>query len=200
MTKMKADFIFASAGEFLTVRIRGEIDHHTAAEIRTGMDTLLLERRPARLYLDLSCVSFMDSSGLGLIMGRYAVMKELGGELVVLDPSPETMTILSLAGMERLLRIETNGDTAVSATAASATGEAGDARTANDGAKPMVAPMAPPMVPPKVASMASPNARKASALGADGGRKSPGRPGGRTSRKDPKGTRRTSLLKKEPSA
>lgn len=192
MTKMKADFIFASAGEFLTVRIRGEIDHHTAAEIRTGMDTLLLERRPARLYLDLSCVSFMDSSGLGLIMGRYAVMKELGGELVVLDPSPETMTILSLAGMERLLRIETNGDTAASATAASATGEAGDARTANDGAKPMSAPMAPPM--------ASPRARKASALGADGGRKSSGRPGGRTSRKDPKGTRRTSLLKKEPSA
>lgn len=192
MTKMKADFIFASAGEFLTIRIRGEIDHHTAAEIRTGMDTLLLERRPARLYLDLSCVSFMDSSGLGLIMGRYAVMKELGGELVVLDPSPETMTILSLAGMERLLRIETNGDTAVSATAASATGEAGDARTANDGAKPMSAPMAPPK--------ASQKARKASALGADGGRKSPGRPGGRTSRKDPKGTRRTSLLKKEPSA
>ena len=196
MTKMKADFIFASAGEFLTVRIRGEIDHHTAAEIRTGMDTLLLERRPARLYLDLSCVSFMDSSGLGLIMGRYAVMKELGGELVVLDPSPETMTILSLAGMERLLRIETNGDTAASATVASATGEAGDARTANDGARPMSAPMAPPMAPP----MASPKARKASALGADGGRKSPGRPGGRTSRKDPKGTRRTSLLKKEPSA
>lgn len=185
MTKMKADFIFASAGEFLTVRIRGEIDHHTAAEIRTGMDTLLLERRPARLYLDLSCVSFMDSSGLGLIMGRYAVMKELGGELVVLDPSPETMTILSLAGMERLLRIESNGDTAASARAASAraasaTGEAGNARVANDGAKP--------------------GARRASARDADSGRKRPGRPGGRTSRKDPKGPRQTSLLKKEPSA
>ena len=140
--------------------------------------------------------SYIYASGMSeadaIQQTQASFMKELGGELVVLDPSPETMTNLSLAGMERLLRIETNGDTAVSATAASATGEAGDARTANDGAKPMSAPMAPPK--------ASQKARKASALGADGGRKSPGRPGGRTSRKDPKGTRRTSLLKKEPSA
>lgn len=105
---MKADFIFASAGAFMTVRIRGEIDHHSAVEIRNGLDTLLMERRPERLYLDLSGVSFMDSSGLGLIMGRYSVMKELGGELVVLDPAPEVMTILKLAGMERLLRIESS--------------------------------------------------------------------------------------------
>lgn len=125
---MRADFIFASAGAFLTVRVRGEIDHHTAGEIRAGIDTLLLERRPGRLYLDLSGVSFMDSSGLGLIMGRYAVMKELGGEVVVLDPTPPILTILTLAGMERLIRIEKSGDggeTAKPAAAGKAAGTRG---------------------------------------------------------------------------
>ena len=48
----------------------------------------------------------MDSSGLGLIMGRYSVMKELGGEMIVWNPSPETRSILTLAGMERMVRIE----------------------------------------------------------------------------------------------
>lgn len=47
----------------------------------------------------------MDSSGLGLIMGRYSVMKELGGEMTVWNPSPETRAILTLAGMERLVKI-----------------------------------------------------------------------------------------------
>jgi hypothetical protein len=47
----------------------------------------------------------MDSSGLGLIMGRYSVMKELGGDMTVWNPSPETRAILTLAGMERLVKI-----------------------------------------------------------------------------------------------
>ena len=100
-----AEFLCDTAGSILSIRIRGEIDHHTAASIRQGIDTTLFEKRPAKLILDLSAVSFMDSSGLGLIMGRYSVMKELGGEMTVWNPSPETRAILTLAGMERLVKI-----------------------------------------------------------------------------------------------
>ena len=102
----RAEFLCDTAGSILSVRIRGEIDHHTAAGIRQGIDRVLFERRPKRLILDLSAVSFMDSSGLGLIMGRFSVMKELGGEMTVWNPSRETRSILTLAGMERLVRIE----------------------------------------------------------------------------------------------
>ncbi len=102
----RAEFVCDMAGCFLTVRIRGEIDHHTAVSIRQGIDTLLFERQPKKLILDLSAVSFMDSSGLGLIMGRVSVMRELGGTLTVWDPSRETRKILDLAGMDRLLSIE----------------------------------------------------------------------------------------------
>ena len=102
----RAEFLCDTAGSILSIHIRGEIDHHTASAIRRGIDETLFEKRPKKLILDLSAVGFMDSSGLGLIMGRYSVMKELGGEMTVWNPSPETRAILTLAGMERLVRIE----------------------------------------------------------------------------------------------
>ena len=101
----KASFVCDTAGKSVTVYVRGEIDHHTAVTIRNGIDAVLFEKRPEQLRLDLSAVSFMDSSGLGLIMGRLSVMKELGGHLLILNPSRETQSILSLAGMERLVPI-----------------------------------------------------------------------------------------------
>lgn len=110
----KASFVCDTAGKSITVYVRGEIDHHTAVVIRNGIDALLFEKRPAQLRLDLSAVGFMDSSGLGLIMGRLSVMKSLGGNLLLLNPSPETGRILSLAGMERLVPVaytKEGGDT-----------------------------------------------------------------------------------------
>ena len=101
----RAEFLCDTAGSILSIHVRGEIDHHTAASIRQGIDATLFEKRPKTLILDLSAVGFMDSSGLGLIMGRYSVMKELGGEMTVWNPSPETRAILTLAGMERLVKI-----------------------------------------------------------------------------------------------
>jgi stage II sporulation protein AA (anti-sigma F factor antagonist) len=106
----RARLQFDTAGSILSVRVRGEIDHHTASDIRRGIDTILFEKRPKKLLLDLSAVSFMDSSGLGLIMGRYSVMKELEGEMVVWNPSPEIRSIITLAGMERMVRIEYPAD------------------------------------------------------------------------------------------
>ena len=106
----RAEFLCDTAGSILSIRIRGEIDHHTAVSIRQGIDAALFEKRPKKLILDLSAVGFMDSSGLGLIMGRYSVMKELGGEMVVWNPSPETRSIITLAGMERMVRIEYPAD------------------------------------------------------------------------------------------
>ncbi len=102
----RAEVTVDTAGSILSVRVRGEIDHHTAADIRREIDGTLFERRPKKLILDLSAVSFMDSSGLGLIMGRLSVMREIGGEMSVWNPSRETRSILTLAGMERLVRIE----------------------------------------------------------------------------------------------
>ena len=90
----------------LRVTLEGEIDHHSAVATRGEIDRLIYENRPKRFELELSRIGFMDSSGLGLVMGRYALIRELGGEMTVLDPSPAILRIFKLAGMERLIRIE----------------------------------------------------------------------------------------------
>lgn len=92
-------------GHTLKIKLRGEIDHHSASAVRTSMDDMIRSRHPRRLIIDMSAVDFMDSSGLGLIMGRYSLMESMGGETCVLDPSPATERIMSLAGMERVITI-----------------------------------------------------------------------------------------------
>ena len=92
-------------GQELKIQLRGEIDHHSAVAVRTSIDDMIRTRRPKTLVIDMSAVDFMDSSGLGLIMGRYTAMQSIGGELCVLDPSPATERIMSLAGMERIITV-----------------------------------------------------------------------------------------------
>ena len=114
----RATFTYEETGYFLRIKINGDIDHHSAVAIRAGMDSLLYKIRPKRLYLDLSAVDFMDSSGLGLIMGRYALMKEIGGDVVVCDPCPGVERVMKLAGLERLVRIERKDAIKAAASAA----------------------------------------------------------------------------------
>ncbi len=106
MLKEEKLFSYEVAEDELTVKLIGEIDHHSARSLRVEMDALILEVRPTRVVLDLSEISFMDSSGLGLIMGRYSLAKELGATLILRAPTAAVMKIISLAGMERMIKIE----------------------------------------------------------------------------------------------
>ncbi len=90
----------------LCVYLYGEIDHHSAVALREELDRHLLRHRPRRLVLDLSRIEFMDSAGLGLLMGRYRLVRELGGVMALSAPNPRVMKILRLAGMERFFDIE----------------------------------------------------------------------------------------------
>lgn len=63
--------------------LSGEIDHHNAKSLRQDIDFSLRENQPEELIMDFSEVGFMDSSGIGLVMGRYKLMQEIGGNLVV---------------------------------------------------------------------------------------------------------------------
>ena len=104
--KSAGSFDVSCEGKTTVVSLAGEIDHHNAAALRTGIDKLIYEKRPGKLVLDLEKIDFMDSSGLGLIMGRYSLVKEFGGELSVRNPNAGVLKICKLAGMERLIRIE----------------------------------------------------------------------------------------------
>ncbi len=90
----------------LVLTLSGEIDHHSAVQIRTEIDALLLDEQPKKVVLDLSKIEFMDSSGLGLIMGRYALLQKLGGELTLKNPHERLLKIFTLAGLQRMVKIE----------------------------------------------------------------------------------------------
>jgi stage II sporulation protein AA (anti-sigma F factor antagonist) len=95
-----------SQSDTLNIKINGDIDHHSVKKIREEIDKRINSFMPLCVYLDLGSVDFMDSSGLGLILGRYALVKDIGGRLVLTNPSRRIKKILTLAGIERIIEIE----------------------------------------------------------------------------------------------
>ncbi len=92
-------------GEVTLAKLEGDLDHHTAKLIRSQIDREIVLRRPKRLVIDFSAVTFMDSSGIGLIMGRYKLMQEHGGEVTVARPPAYIKKVLRLAGIDKLTAI-----------------------------------------------------------------------------------------------
>ena len=93
-------------GDELFASLSGEIEHHSTAPVRTRIDTALFKHRPRRLCLDLAGVRFMDSSGLGLVLGRAALCEEMGTELCLLHPTSRVEKIFAIAGLSRLKNIK----------------------------------------------------------------------------------------------
>lgn len=88
----------------MIVYISGEIDHHTSREIRESIDKMIVMQRPATLILDLEGIDFMDSSGLGLILGRYKKIRELNGNMYICGANDRTMKILKMAGVDKIIK------------------------------------------------------------------------------------------------
>ena len=106
MIRNKGGFEYEYYDDLLRIEVTGEIDHHSAVSVRGEIDALIYEERPRHVALDMSGIDFMDSSGLGLIMGRYALMQKIGGELTLSSPNERILKILRLAGLERIIKIE----------------------------------------------------------------------------------------------
>lgn len=85
--------------------LSGEIDHHNAKELRSELDRFIVTAQPHELAIDFSGITFMDSSGIGFIMGRSKLMKECGGILEVRNPQPYIKRVLKLSGIERIVKI-----------------------------------------------------------------------------------------------
>ena len=92
--------------DILYTKIEGEIDHHTAKPIREKIDGEMLHYRPKTLRIDLTAVGFMDSSGLGLILGRSALAERMGASVLLFGASSRIVKILSMAGVERIKNIK----------------------------------------------------------------------------------------------
>lgn len=95
-----------SSGGTVTAYLQGEIDHHSAAALREEIDSHLTGGQVSLLILDFGGVTFMDSSGIGLVMGRYRQMEYQGGSLQLINTPPQIYKVMRIAGLHKLATIE----------------------------------------------------------------------------------------------
>ena len=97
----------------LIVRLKGELDHHTAEHLRTKMEEKILRGSVQNIILSLEHLHFMDSSGLGVILGRYKQVTSRGGEMVVCSINPLVYRLFELSGLFKILKIRESEDEAL---------------------------------------------------------------------------------------
>lgn len=104
---VKTDF----QDEVLYCFLSGEIDHHSALPMKLEIDDKIEISRPKETILDFTDVTFMDSSGIGLVMGRYKLISEFGGDLEVTGLSNNAYKVMRLAGIDRIANVKKGGET-----------------------------------------------------------------------------------------
>ncbi len=96
--KNKSDAVYAF--------IKGEIDHHTAHSLREQIDdAILINDNASQIIIDFSGVTFMDSSGVGLVMGRYRLADSKNKTLRVENLGERDFKIMKMSGIEKLCKI-----------------------------------------------------------------------------------------------
>lgn len=90
-------------GNRVTAALSGDIDHHSARELRTMLDDVISRSRPELLVIDMENVGFMDSSGIGLILGRLRAVRAVGGELLIKNARREIAEVIKISGLASVL-------------------------------------------------------------------------------------------------
>lgn len=91
-------------GDRLIVRLAGELDHFCAQSTRRELDAMIADPSVRTLILDFTTLQFMDSSGIGVILGRYRQMRDRGGQLAVIHMNRHIARIFHMSGMDRVIR------------------------------------------------------------------------------------------------
>ena len=97
--------VFVYEDDAVRAKIKCEIDHHTARKIREKNDREIFVHQPSVLYLDFSEVRFMDSSGIGLIIGRSQVAEAVNSTVKLVGLSPSLVKLIRLSGIEKIKNI-----------------------------------------------------------------------------------------------
>ena len=96
----------------LTASLFGELDHHTAKEVKNLIEEIIKNNQVNNLVLDFSNLTFMDSSGIGVIIGRYKLITSLGGRVAISNAKGNIIKLLHLSGIDRIIEIFDSNDEA----------------------------------------------------------------------------------------
>lgn len=100
------EFDYIKTDKLLVVKIIEEIDHHTTEKIRRKIDNESTRYMPRKVILDFNKVSFMDSAGIGMIIGRYKMIKMLGGELEIENATRSVRKVLEMSGITKIISLK----------------------------------------------------------------------------------------------
>lgn len=98
----------------MIIQFDGELDHHTAQEIREEIDREIEVKGIKNLIFDLSNLKFMDSSGIGVVIGRYKLINKKGGKVAVINVNPHVDKIFHMSGMFKIINKYSSRDEAFS--------------------------------------------------------------------------------------
>lgn len=90
----------------LIVKFTEDIDQHIADKLRRKMDDEIEKYIPRKVVFDFSCISFMDSSGIGMILGRYKLIKMLGGNIELVNVNKAIKKLFEMSGVTRIILIK----------------------------------------------------------------------------------------------
>lgn len=105
---------FSNKGTTLIASINGELDHHSIEYVREKIDSQIMKSSIRNLIFDFSDVNFMDSSGIGVIMGRYKNIKKINGNAALINVNLHIRRILEMSGILKIVPIYDNIEHAIS--------------------------------------------------------------------------------------
>lgn len=95
---------FETIHNHLVIKLNGELDHHTAEEIRDEIDKEIDNKNIKNIIFDLEDMDFMDSSGIGVVIGRYKKVHKLGGKAAVINMNNRVERIFKMSGLFNIVK------------------------------------------------------------------------------------------------
>ncbi len=95
-------------GTTLVIRIMEDMDHHSAQYLRQKIDNEIIKSTVKNIIFDFSKVNFMDSSGIGIVVGRYKNIQKLNGRAAIVNANPKIMQIFEMSGVLKIIPVYTD--------------------------------------------------------------------------------------------
>ncbi len=99
-------------GRTLIAKLVGELDHHNAKTIKEMLENAIASKACLNLIFDLTGLSFMDSSGIGVIIGRYKLLESIGGKVQIVSDKTPINKLITMSGLARLMDVHQTMDQA----------------------------------------------------------------------------------------
>ena len=97
---------FIESGQELKIKLKGELDHHSADETRDIIDEKIKDEKYNKIIIDFQKLDFIDSSGIGFVIGRYKVIRKRNGVIEIINANKKVRRILDMSGIGKIINIK----------------------------------------------------------------------------------------------